>query len=72
MRIVHAIGGFFRFWYGFVVGDDWTVAAAIGAALVITATLNHNGIAAWWVVPLTVVVVTGSSLRRWAINGSKL
>ena len=26
MRVLHAIERFFRFWYHFVIGDDWTVA----------------------------------------------
>ena len=59
-----AVRGFFRFWYEFIVGDDWTVAASVGVALVITAALNSAGVAAWWLVPLTVIVVVGISLRR--------
>jgi len=63
-RVARGVGAFFRFWYGFIVGDDWTVAAAVGAALLITAALNQRGIVAWWVLPVTVVVATGLSLRR--------
>jgi len=58
------LAAFFRFWYGFIVGDDWTVAAAIGAALVITGVLNQRGIAAWWLLPLTVVTATAASLWK--------
>jgi len=63
-RVAAGVGGFFRFWYGFIVGDDWTVAAAVGLALLITAALNQRGIVAWWLLPLTVVVITAASLRR--------
>ncbi len=59
-----AIRSFFGFWYGFIVGDDWTVAAVIGLALLITGALNHRGIVAWWLLPLTVVTATGASLWR--------
>ena len=68
MKVWRAIVGFFRFWYDFVIGDDWTVAASIAVALVVTAILNRNGLPAWWLMPLTVVVVTGSSLWRWAMK----
>ena len=55
---------FARFWYDFIVGDDWMVPAAVGAALVVTAALSRAGYVSWWVLPLTVVVITGVSLRR--------
>jgi hypothetical protein len=56
--------GFGRFWYRFIVGDDWTVAAAVAAGLVLTAVLNARGVPAWWLVPGIVIVVVGISLRR--------
>jgi hypothetical protein len=56
---------FGRFWYGFIIGDDWTVAAAVAAALVVTWLLLHTaGVAAWWLPPLVAVAATGVSLRR--------
>jgi hypothetical protein len=58
------IVAFGRFWYQFIVGDDWTVAAAVGAGLLATALLNAGGIAAWWLMPILVVVTVGVSLRR--------
>jgi len=62
--MIKTILSFFGFWYGFIVGDDWTVAAAIGAALLITEALNRQGVGAWWLLPLTVVVATATSLWR--------
>jgi hypothetical protein len=58
------IVGFGRFWYHFIIGDDWTVAAAVAVALVLSAVLNLNHIVAWWLVPVTVVVMLGLSLGR--------
>lgn len=63
-RIVAFLVGFGRFWYGFIVGDDWTVAATIWVGLVLTGMLNANRIQAWWLVPALVIVATGISLRR--------
>ncbi len=61
MRYVVAIG---RFWYEFIVGDDWLVAAGVVVALGATALLAHVDASAWWVMPLAVVALLGTSLRR--------
>jgi len=55
---------FGRFWYRFIVGDDWTLAATVAVGLVLTAVLNARGIVAWWLVPALVIVAVGISLRR--------
>jgi hypothetical protein len=59
-----SIVAFGRFWYRFVVGDDWTVAAAIVAGLLATAFLNARAVPAWWLVPILVVVMVAVSLSR--------
>ena len=53
-----------RFLYEFIVGDDWTVAVAVLAGLVVTAVLNANHIVAWWLMPVVAIVMTGISIRR--------
>ena len=55
---------FAKFWYHFIIGDDWTVAAAVAAGLILTALLNAAHLLAWWLMPLIVVVMLGLSLRR--------
>lgn len=60
------ITGFFQFWYDFIVGDDWTVAAVVVVALALTALLAHNAIVAWWLMPLAVALVLTASLWRVA------
>ncbi len=55
-----------RFLYGFVVGDDWTVALAMVLALALTGVLAADHISAVWLVPLVAIVMTGVSLRRSA------
>ena len=64
MTVVKAVRGFFAFWYDFIVGDDWTVAASIAAALLVTFLLQRAHLVAWWVMPVTVIVIVGVSLRR--------
>ena len=63
-RMVSWLAAFGRFWYRFIVGDDWTVAVAVAGGLVVTALLSARGVSAWWLVPAIVVVVLGVSLRR--------
>jgi hypothetical protein len=55
---------FGRFWYRFIIGDDWTIAATVAIALVATWLLRTAGVDAWWLPPLAAVAVVGASLRR--------
>jgi hypothetical protein len=59
-----SVVAFGRFWYRFIVGDDWTVAVAVVAGLLVTALLNARAMAAWWLVPVVVVVMVTVSLGR--------
>jgi hypothetical protein len=59
-----SLAAFGRFWYRFIVGDDWTIAASILASLVVTYLLLRAGVGAWWLLPIVVIVVLGVSLRR--------
>jgi hypothetical protein len=58
-----------RFWYAFIVGDDWRVAVAVVAALAVTVVLTVAGLPAWWVLPAAVVVVLPLSVLRAARTG---
>jgi hypothetical protein len=53
---------FARFWYDFVVGDDWRLAA--GALVTIAATwfATHRGANAWWFPPLGVTALLSVSI----------
>jgi hypothetical protein len=50
---------FFRFWYDFVVGDDWRTAAGVAIGLSLTAAIR-----AWWLLPILTVMTLVVSLRR--------
>lgn len=63
-RVLSWIVGFGRFWYHFIIGDDWTVAAAVAVGLIISAALVARGVNAWWLLPLLVVAMLGVSVRR--------
>jgi hypothetical protein len=55
---------FGRFWYHFLVGDDWTIAAGVGIALLATYGLVQSGVSAWWVLPFAAVGVLVFSVVR--------
>jgi hypothetical protein len=55
---------FGRFWWEFVIGDDWLVAALVVVAIGATAVLAAASVAAWWLLPLAVPLVLWLSLRR--------
>ena len=55
---------FARFWYDFIVGDDWTVAVGVVVALVITYFFSRLGFVPWLWLPLTVTVLLGAYAWR--------
>jgi len=55
---------FARFWYDFVVGDDWTIALGVVVALTVAHLLADNGVSAWFVLPLMVTVGLSASVLR--------
>ncbi|HEY8772965.1 MAG TPA: hypothetical protein VIM05_00225 [Gaiellaceae bacterium] len=61
MRYIRSFG---RFWWNFIVGDDWRVAVGIAVALGATSLLTHEGVNAWWLMPPALAVITAGSLWR--------
>ncbi len=57
---------FAGFWWDFVVGDDWRVAAGVVLALGASAALAATDEPAWWLLPLAVAALLYVSLRREA------
>lgn len=66
---MNALRRFGAFWWDFVVGDDWIVAAGVVLGLGGVALLDHAGVASWWLLPLVVAALLALSLRR-ATRGS--
>ncbi len=62
MKQLKAFGAF---WYDFVVGDDWQVAAFVVIGLALTAVLVHVAkVNAWWLLPVVVFAALAWSLHR--------
>jgi hypothetical protein len=56
---------FGAFWYDFIVGDDWHVAALVVAGLALTAIVTHAArVNAWWLLPVFAVAALVWSLHR--------
>jgi hypothetical protein len=62
--VIGKLRAFAAFWYDFIVGDDWRVAAGVVAALALTFAVSRAGAPAWWIVPLAVAVLLPYSLHR--------
>ncbi len=58
------IWNFARFWWDFIVGDDWRVALGVGVAIFATWGISHEGGNPWWLLPVAVYLVLAASLWR--------
>jgi hypothetical protein len=63
---VSYVKSFGRFWWDFVVGDDWRVAAGIAVALLLTWGLVAAGANPWWLLPVAVALLLAWSVWRAA------
>ena len=58
--------GFARFWYDFVIGDDWQIAVCVVVAMGAVSVLAYDDVDAWWLLPLAVFAMLSLSLWRAA------
>ena len=57
------VGGFLFFWYDFIIGDDWRVAAGVVLGFLAT---HASGISGWWIMPAVVAALLGYTLHEAA------
>ncbi len=62
---------FFSGVWDFVVGDDWRTALGVVLALGLTALVAETSVAAWWIMPLAVLVLLALSIRRAARGATR-
>ena len=58
--------GFALFWWEFIIGDDWRVAAGIAVVLALTKLLTSHGTNAWWLLPAAVALLLVATVWRGA------
>ena len=59
------------FWWDFIVGDDWRIAAAVLVGVGAVAGLADSGTVAWWALPLLWATALGGSLARATGSGRR-
>jgi hypothetical protein len=55
---------FFNFWYDFIVGGDWTIAATVAWSLAAMTQLKHSYMNVWYLLPLIAFVLIATSTHR--------
>ncbi len=61
---MRALRRFGTFWWDFVIGDDWRIAAGVIVALGGSAALATTDTPAWWLLPVVVAALLYVSLLR--------
>ena len=59
--LVRWVGGFLFFWYDFIIGDDWRVAAGVVVGFFAT---HAIGISGWWLMPAVVAFMLVYTLHE--------
>jgi hypothetical protein len=62
--VMQRLRAFAAFWYDFVVGDDWLIAVGVVISLALTYVLSRAAVPAWWLMPLSLVLLLPLSLWR--------
>lgn len=62
--MLRRLRSFGAFWYDFVIGDDWRVAAGVVVALALTYGVSRTSVPAWWIAPVAVLMLLPFSLWR--------
>ncbi len=68
-RLVSGLRSFALFWWDFIVGDDWRIAAGVVLALAGTAAIATTSVPAWWLLPVAVAALLAVSLWRATRTG---
>ena len=63
-RIWDLILGFARFWYDFIIGDDWMAAAGVLVMIGGAWELLRVGIPAFWFGPIAILITASITIRR--------
>jgi hypothetical protein len=57
---------FARFWYDFIIGDDWRLAAGTVIAITVVTIAANNDINVWWLLVLIVSALLALSVSMAA------
>jgi len=54
---------FGKFWYDFIIGDDWRLAVGVTASIVLVYAVSREVADWWWLLPLAVAVLLAVSVN---------
>ena len=58
------LGQFGKFWYNFLVGDDWRLAIGVAVTVAGVFFVAHRGVNTWWLLPVAVALVLPISVAH--------
>jgi hypothetical protein len=61
---VNRLTQFGKFWYDFIIGDDWRIAIGVVATLTGVFVAAHHGTNVWWLLPLAVAALLALSVTH--------
>lgn len=48
---------FGKFWYDFLIGDDWRLAVGVVITISSVFFVAHRGVNGWWLLPIAVALI---------------
>ncbi len=54
---------FGKFWYDFIIGDDWRIAVGVVTTTTAVYVAAHHGANWWWLLPFAVAGLLAVSVR---------
>lgn len=70
-RIGQFLSAFGRFWWNFIIGDDWAAAAGVLVLIAGSYLLLHLGYSAWWFGPVVIVGTGALTIRRQLVRDTE-
>jgi hypothetical protein len=61
---VRKLAQFGKFWYNFIIGDDWRIAVGVVVTVAVVFIAAHHGFNWWWLLPLAVVLLLAASVTH--------